>query len=383
MRKSVLVLCCAVGLALSLALLWAGGRARANGYSAEETPLNPSGEAYELNVDGEGNLWASDFGAEEIWQIHPATGVYTTYAGLSSPSDARSDASGHVWWSDTDDELWRLALGSGIVTSWTLPAGGALLGTAVDGAGNVWVTDSTQPLLHRFAPGTTELCSYDVPDGGTSNYIATDGSDVWLSDYTMSRILRLAPASDEFTMWDLPWTSFVNGIAIDGEGDIWVAESAGYSLLAQLEPEVSQLTAYTLPVGIWSEMVTLQGGLVWYSEDHAGTVGVLDPAAADGVTHALFVSSEQVTPSCSILGPGSSAAVVTRTGTVTWTTSALTAAVESQGWTVYSLPASSAPWGIAIVDGDVFVVDRGRQMLVRISSVGWEVYLPMVVRQGS
>lgn len=382
MKKSVLILCCAAGIALSMALLWAGGRARANATTVEETALNPAGETYELNVDGEGNLWVSDFGAEEISQIHPATGAYTTYEGLSSPSDARSDGSGNVWWSDSNDELWRLALGSGIVASWTLPAGGAPLGTAVDPAGNVWVADSTQPLLHRFAPGTTELCSYDVPDGGTSNYIATDGSDVWLSDYTMSRILRLAPASGEFTMWDLPWSSYINGIAVDGGGDVWVAESADYSLLAQLEPGIDQLTAYTLPVGIWPEMLAMQGRLVWYSEDNVGTVGVLDPAAADGVTHTLAVSSEQVTASCSILGPGSSAAAVTRSGTAAWATSALTTVVESEGWTVYSLPAGSAPWGIAILDGDVFVVDQGRQMLVRISPAGWQVYLPMVVRQG-
>ena len=383
MKKGMLVVCLVVGVALSFALLWAAGQAQASEYSASEAALNPAGEAYELNVDGEGNLWASDYGAGEIWQIHPATGAYTVYEGLSSPSDARPDGMGNVWWSNSEDELWQLALSTSIVTRWALPAAGTPLGTAVDEAGDVWLVDSTEALLYRFAPGTTELCSYEVPDGGTSNYIATDGTEVWLSDYTASRIVRLQPASGDFTTWDLPWTSYINGIAVDGEGDVWVAESAAHSLVARLEPEISRLTAYTLPVGTWPEMLAMQGDLVWYSEDNAGTVGVLDPAAADGTTHTLVISTTAVTPTCSILGPGISAPAVSRSGTVAWATSSLTTAVASGGWTVFSLPSGSAPWGMAVVDGHAFVVDYGRQVLVRISPPGEKVYLPLVMRAAS
>jgi streptogramin lyase len=381
MNRRVLIQCFVVGIVPALAMLWAGARVRATEYVAEDTELNPSGTAYEVNADEDGNLWVSDFSADEIRQINPATGVYTIYQGLSSPSDARADGAGNAWWSDSNNRLRRLALGSGLVTTWTLPAGRVPLGTAVDAAGNVWVTDSTNPLLHRFDPATTQLCSYAVPDGGISNYIVADGTDIWLSDHVVSRILRLEPASGDFTMWDLPWSSFINGIGVDKDGNIWVAESGDHSLLAQLEPQINQLTAYTLPVGIWPEMLVVHEGLVWYSEDNSGTVGVLDPAAANGVASTLVVSTEQVTPSCSILGPGSSAAAVTSSSTATWSASVLTNVVDSDGWTVYSLPAGSAPWGITVLDEDVFVVDQGRQRLVRISAVSWSLYLPIVMRE--
>lgn len=381
MKKGLLVLCLVAGVALSLALLWAGRQVGANGYTAQEAALNPAGEAYELNADAAGNLWVSDFGAGEIWHIHPATGVYTAYEGLSTPSDARPDGSGSVWWTDSDAVLWRLALGTGAATPWALPSGGAPLGTAIDTDGNVWVADSAQPLLYRFAPTTTELCSYALPGGATSNYIATGGTALWLSDYTAYHMMRLEPASGEFTMWELPWTSYINGIAVDGEGDVWVAESASYSLLAELDPVIDRLTAYTLPVGTWPEMLALHDDLVWYSEDDAGTVGVLDPSVAAGATYTLSSSTQVVTPTCSTLVAGISATLDTRSGTAVWATSSLSTTVASGGWTVFSLPDGGAPWGIAVAGSEAFVVDKGRQLLLRIAPPGVDVYLPLVVRQ--
>ena len=57
----------------------------------EETPLNIDGSAYEINIDAAGNLWISDYGADEIWQVNPATAAYTIYQGIQAPSDARRD----------------------------------------------------------------------------------------------------------------------------------------------------------------------------------------------------------------------------------------------------------------------------------------------------
>ena len=383
MNKRVLAPGFVFGIVAVLALVWVGGVSRAIQHQAEETDLNSSGTAYEINPDGAGNLWISDFGGDEIRRLNPETGAYTAYQDLSAPSDARSDGAGNVWWSDAGNQLRRLTLASGLVTTWALPDGSMPVGTAVDQAGNVWVTDASDPLLHRFDPGTTELCSYAVPDGGSSNYIVADGADIWLSDYANARILRLEPSSDRFTLWDLPWSSYINGLAIDADSELWVAESGAHSLLARLDPQIDQLTTYTLPVGVWPEMLTLHAGLVWYSEDYDGTVGVLDPATASGGTETLSVSSTGVTSNCSTLGAGSSATAAASSGTATWVTTVLTNVVDSGGWTVYSLPAGSTPWGITVLNEQVFVVDQGRQTLVRITEAqetDYQVFLPIVQR---
>jgi hypothetical protein len=265
--------------------------------------------------------------------------------------------------------------------SWTLPNSGFPLGTAVDQAGNIWVTDSVAPLLFRFNPGTTELCSFTVPDDGRGKYIATDGGDIWLSDYYRSRIIRLEPGSNTFTLWDLPWSSFVNGVGIDDGGDIWFAESWNPYLLARFEPQIHQLTAYTLPVGYWPEMLAFKANRVWYTEDLEGMVGGLDPKVAEHATMTLPVSSEQVSPTCEGLGPGTTTSAVTSSSTATWTTSVMTNVVDSQGWEIYQLPANSEPFGITVVGDQVFVVDLGRQVLIRatIEDV-YNVYVPLVIR---
>jgi streptogramin lyase len=355
-------------------------QARAAG-TVQDMELNPNGEAYEINVGASGRLWISDYVGDEIRVIHPGTGVYTTYQA-STPSDARPDGAGSLWWSDTDSHLLRLVLATGQVTSWTLPVSGFPLGTAVDQDGDIWLSDSTESLLYRFDPGTTELCSFTLPDGGNSNYITADGENIWLSDYVASRLMRLEPASNTFTLWDLPWSSYVNGIEVDGDGDVWIAESDEFSLLAEFDPQINQLNAYTVPYGIWPEMLAFLGDSVWYTEDIYGTIGVLDPASADSGAYILDVSSEQVAPSCAVLGAGSTAPAVTSSGTHPWASSMITNEVDIPGWSIYTLPENGTPWGITVLGDDVYVVDQGRQMLMRISAQEdtQKIYLPVVIK---
>jgi streptogramin lyase len=158
----------------------------------------------------------------------------------------------------------------------------------------------------------------------------------------------------------------------------------GLGLLAQLQPDISQVTAYTLPVGSTPQMIAVSQGRVWYTEDTSGTLGVLDPTTATGTSAIVMTTTATVTPDCSIRGPGTSTADGIRTGSLAWTTGSYTLAVESDGWTVYRLPAGASPWGLAVVDEDVFVVDQARQKLLRLSSQPIDdqqrVYLPVVIK---
>ena len=105
--------------ALSL-LLWS--IASAGGITGQEAALDQSGAAYEVNRDERGDLWVSDNGAGEVWQIHPPTGAYTVYQGLSNANDARVDVAGSIWWTDStfDNKLGRISPGEGKVTTWKL-----------------------------------------------------------------------------------------------------------------------------------------------------------------------------------------------------------------------------------------------------------------------
>jgi streptogramin lyase len=297
---------------------------------------------------------------------------------------ARRDAEGDVWWTNfTDNHLGQISLSANQVTTWTLPGAGKPLGTAVDDSGEVWVTDSFEPQVHRFDPAAKQLCTYAVPDAGISDYIVADGGYIWLGDWWLSRLLRLNPATNEFTIWALPDGAFPEGVAVDESEHVWAADS-GLRRLVELQPETNQLTTYMLPAGAWPEMLVPHKGLVWYTEDDSGTVGVLDPATAHGTTTTVTSTTQSATPACDNLGPGTSAPLVTSTGSVSWTSTVVTTVVDSDGWTIYELEPGSSPWGIAVVQDDVFVVDEGRQKLLRLSVKGTEekhrVYLPLVLK---
>jgi streptogramin lyase len=139
------------------------------------------------------------------------------------------------------------------------------------------------------------------------------------------------------------------------------------------------MTAYTLPVGTQPEMITLSQGKVWYTEYVSGTVGMLDPAKASGAASTLVKTTVPVTPGCSNLGAGTSSAVATSTATLAWTPTVYQELVSSGGWTVYQMPPSASPWGIAASSGAVWIVDHGRQKLAKLS-LGSFIYLPLVTK---
>lgn len=92
--------------------------------SIRETNLTPGGYIYEVNPDAQGNLWLTDYGADQIWQFNRGTSAYTIYNGLRNPGDARRDNNNNVWWTDYNNGLLgRINLTASTVTTWTLPGG--------------------------------------------------------------------------------------------------------------------------------------------------------------------------------------------------------------------------------------------------------------------
>ena len=101
-----------------LFLLLGGLVAGAGPLAVREAPLNPDGEAYEINSDGAGMLLVSDYGADEIRRVNPLTGAYEAF-NVPYPGDARGDASGRIWFTDAVDVFASLDPTTGALTSWS------------------------------------------------------------------------------------------------------------------------------------------------------------------------------------------------------------------------------------------------------------------------
>jgi virginiamycin B lyase len=382
-RLSILVTVTLITPAVLLLALVAASNsltvAKADGITAQEGSLNPAGFAYEINPDTHGNLWISDDGANEVWQVHPATGVVTTYSGLDNASDARMDAAGMVWWTNAGStDLGRISPGTSTVTIWTIPGIGNLWGIAFDDAGRVWTTNFMGGVVYRFTPASTEVCTYTVPDAGASSYILAQGGDIWLGDGQNHRILKLDPSANLFTIWQLAGGAHPQGLALEANGNLWWADE-NLPVLAQLQPGVGRMTAYTLPVGTQPEMIALSQGRVWYTEIFSGSVGMLNPAAATGASSTPVKTTAAVTPACSNVGAGTSTPVLSSTHTLTWTPTVYNQLVKSGGWTVYQMPPGGSPWGITVSDRAVWIVDQGRQKLAWLPESTY-IYLPLIIR---
>jgi len=376
-----------VGLIPLLLIIIASGglaMAGASDITAQETDLNPAGEVYEMNPDAAGNLWISDYGANQIWRVDPTTDAYTIYEDMTSAADARMDVSGDVWWTDVDNnDLGRISLSANEVTIWSLGAEGYPQGLAFDDAGHVWVADWYYPNLHRFDPASGELCTCTLPLAGSSFYILARGGHVWLGDWYNGRILKFDPSSDQLTWWEIAGLNALPmGLAFDASNNLWWADM-GLDAIARLEPTIDLQTTYTLPVGSDAKMIAIANdGLVWYTESVSGTVGSLNPAQAGGVSSTLAKTTIAVALSCSDLGAGTTSSIDTQSGTATWLDADLTTLVEGGGWRVYQLPTNGSPYGVASSVNSTFVVDQGRQKLLKIPHK-YTIYQPVVLKNWS
>jgi hypothetical protein len=204
-------------------LIGAGDSATAA--SPEESGLNANGSAFEINIGPDGYLLISDYDAGEIWQVNPATAAYTLYQNIQSPSDARRDGDGFIWWGDGfQGRFGRLNPTSGQANWWTAPGSNGLFGSQLND-GDFWSMSWDESYLFGFEPDASRLCTYTLPLDGMASYPQFNGGSIWLGDENNDVLLSLDPQSAQFTSWPLPDNSMPLGLAFDQAGALWYADT--------------------------------------------------------------------------------------------------------------------------------------------------------------
>ena len=328
-----------------------------------EARLNSSGAAIELNLDDVGRLWISDYKAKEIWGVDPTSGSFVSFTVSESPVDARQ-AGGWLWWADGHANfLGRIFVTDGSFTEWQIPDAPGFLGTNLDESGRLYATDSSNPYLYRLDPDHEELCTYNLPGFGASNYMVRSGDFIWLDDWYDATLIRLNTGDGSLTWWSLPAGSSPFGISADTQGNIWYADQ-GLGLIAKLSPDINQLESYLLPKGTKPQMIVYNHGYIWYTDQSLPSIGRLDPQLADHTIITPGSNVEQLTPSCTRIVPSSSGKMSIKSGILGFHNTAYPLLINSGGWEISQLPTGSDPWGIVITDFG-YVVDSGRQLLIR------------------
>ena len=200
------------------------------GPAVEANLSSPAGVA----VDGAGNVYIADWGNRRIRRVDPS-GIITTIAGtgesgssgdggpaveakLSSPAGVAVDGAGNVYISDAGDYRIRRVDPSGIITTIAgtgvrgfIGDGGPAVeakldgprGIAVDGAGNVYIADSGSNRIRRVDPSGIITTIAGTGESGSSG----DGG----------------PAVE--AKLDGP-----RGIAVDGAGNVYIADYYNYRI---------------------------------------------------------------------------------------------------------------------------------------------------------
>ena len=346
--------------------------------NALEMDLANGGGAYEIDLDLNGNLWISEYVNKELWQVNPATEVYTIYPLSGTPSDAHVDSNGNIWWADTENfRISRLSPSpANGITSWEFPFSGDLYGLEVESAEKIWVSDVGigYPYLYLLDLSYPRVCTYTLPMDGSAGYLLFQDGALWFGDSENARVYRLGPDFTQYTYWQLPALSVPEGLTFDSYGNLWLAISI-FGKLDRLEVDPNTdngvLSRFSIPTGngFLPEMVASIGGYLWYGELGVGTLGRLDPDLASHTTSNLTGMQLPAASDCSPIQPSGPVTVHPTSDPAAFTSNLYTTRIDSAGWLIYDLPDGSWPWGIAYRDGDAWIVDNARQKLIHVPDV--------------
>lgn len=372
------------GVVTTLAGL-AGAYGWRDGTGAEARFDSPQG----LAVDGAGNVFVADSNNHCIRKI-AADGTVKTVAGsprsqgaIDGPAEAARfynpfclalDAAGNLYITDYNNTL-RVLSTAGIVS------------TLAGKAGNSGTAD-----------GTGEAARFLNVEG-----IAVDGAgNVFLSDWSASTIRRVTPAGVVTTLAGSPNLrgttdgagglarfNYPRGVALDAAGNLYVADSSN-QVVRRITPGGLVSTFAGTPSGVGSSdgtgvaalltnprgVALGSGGVIFFTDgNHTvrrlaadGTVTTLAGAAGQrGSTDGIGAAARFDDPAGVAVDANGNLYVADRGNRIirkiTSAGAVTTLAGRAAGFSV--------PTGVAVdVDGNVFVTDRGQAMIRKISSAG-------------
>jgi hypothetical protein len=239
-----------------------------------------------LTVDSGGNVFVVDEVNQTIRKVTPA-GVVTTLAGavgaagsvdgtgfaarFNTPHGVAADGAGNVYVADSSNHNLRKITPAGVVTTLAGPAGATggadgtgsaarfflPIGVAADGAGNVYVADTSNHTIRKITPagvvttlaGTAGIAGNANGTGSAARFrsprgVAVDSSgNVYVADtqnYVIRKItvtgvvttLAGSPGSRGSTNGTGSTARFDNpsSVAIDGAGNVYVADTLNHTI---------------------------------------------------------------------------------------------------------------------------------------------------------
>lgn len=260
-----------------------------------------------LALDGAGNVYAAaQYAAyetgEKIFMVSP-TGVITDPGFFTDyPIGIAVDGSGNVF--VTDFEIDRVEeIPSSGTTSFAVTGGFVPSGVAVDSAGNLYIVDSTNWLVWKYSTAgiwSTVGYGYARPQG-----VAVDGQgNVYVADFGNNRVVKVTPAGVQSTVGS--GLIEPSAVAVDRLGNLYIADFGNSRVVKIDRGALPKLTFASTAVGKTSsdspKTVTIA---------NIGNAGLTFPAPTTGKNASLSAGFTMGTATtCPLLTPSSSTATL-------------------------------------------------------------------------
>ena len=240
-------------------------------------------------VDGSGNVYVVDpyYGEASgqsgaVFEMPPGCTSSTCVAALGGnfryPYGAAVDGAGNVYVADTSNNAVKEMPPGCTSSSCVTTIGGGFsspAGVAVDGSGNVYVADTSNSAVKEMPPGCgSSSCATTIGGGFSSpDGVAVDGNGiVYVADGGNNAVKEIPPGCTSSSCVTTLGGDFFypEAVAVDGDGDIYVGDT-GNNNLKEMSPGCTS-----------SNCVTVLGYGGFYDPaglavDGAGNIYVSDP----------------------------------------------------------------------------------------------------------
>jgi len=260
------------------------------------------GQASDLAVDSAGEIYLVDEGGglfnstPQPYKLNPATNIKLPLGGTSwsLPVGIALDGAGNVYVTDAEaPAVYKIATDN---TRTVVPITvKEPLGVALDSVGNLFVADATAKTVYKMTPSgtvTTVGSNFAQP-----NRLAVDtAGNLYVSDFGSASIYKITPAGVQTLLNDTVESPY--GLAVDPSGTIYVASGAG-----TLDQTVYQMTQ----AGKLTALVTQTNGAYpqGITLDTSGNLYIADSNSALDLPSSLIYELDRSDPLPTLVFPTS------------------------------------------------------------------------------
>ena len=257
------------------------GAAQAQVVTEFSEGITPASGLIGITPGPAGNLWFTEFGANQVGRITPLGSVTEFGTGITAgaqPFGITAGPDGNLWFTERiGNRIGRITPG-GIVTEFSagITANSAPFGITAGPDGNLWFTENFGNRIGRISPEgvVTEFSAGITSGAGLRGITAGPDGNLWFTELEGNRIGRITPLGvvTEFSA-GITEGSLPIDITAGPDGNLWFAGFAG--TIGRITPTgvVTEFSEGITP-GAGLEAITVgSDGALWFTESNGNRIG--------------------------------------------------------------------------------------------------------------